>query len=218
MNKKNILIVGAGGFGREVYSWLLHHPNYNKEWIIKGFLDDGKAGCDLSDDPLKNYELKVISTIDNYKIESDDIFIVTVGEPKTKELIVSKLKQKKAEFFNYIHPSAVIGQNVRLGIGIIICPNVTITCDIDIDDFVLVNANSTIGHDAKIGSYSTLCGHSDVTGSCVLGRGVFMGSHASVVPKTIVEDYAVIGAGSVGLRKVKAHTTIFGVPGRKLNF
>lgn len=216
--KKNLLIVGAGGFGREVYSMLLNHPDNGEKWRIKGFLDDGKFNANLSNDPLMTYDVKVINNIDEYKVEKNDAFIIAIGEPRIKEVIVSKLRIKEVEFFSFIHPSATIGLNVNMGKGVIVCPNVTITCDINIGDFVTVNANSTIGHDSKIGDYSTLSGHCDVTGYCELGKSVFMGSHASVVPKTKVENYAVIGAGSLGIRKVKAHTTILGVPGKKINY
>ena len=37
---KKLYIVGAGGFGREVYAWVKQHPEFNKSWTLEGFLDD----------------------------------------------------------------------------------------------------------------------------------------------------------------------------------
>ena len=46
---KNLLIIGARGFGREVYNTALESVGYEKEFIVKGFLD-GKS------DALNGYE------------------------------------------------------------------------------------------------------------------------------------------------------------------
>jgi sugar O-acyltransferase (sialic acid O-acetyltransferase NeuD family) len=213
---KKIIIVGAGGFGREVYSWLTHHEEYNRKWNIKGFLDDVKAGGNVSpNDPINNYPVKVLNSIDKYIPEKNDLFIVAVGEPKSKETIIKRLNEKGVNYYNLIHPTVIISSNVRLGKGCIICPNVTISCDAEIGDFVALNVYSSVGHDAKIGDYSTICGHVDITGHCVVGKGVFMGTHSALIPKTVVGDYANISAGTIGIRKVKAHSTILGVPGKR---
>lgn len=212
MTMKDILIVGAGGFGREVYSWICQHPEYGKEFEIKGFLDDDPNAMDGY-----NYSIGIIGEADSYEYKENDFVILAIGSPSVKKDLVKRLSSKKVNFFTFLHPTAVIGQNVSIGQGTLVCPHVTITCDIQIGDFVTINVNSSIGHDAKIGSYSTLSGHCDVTGYAVVGEEVFLASHAVVTPKTIIEDNAVVGAGSVAIRKVKSHTTIFGVPAKRIN-
>jgi len=81
---------------------------------------------------------------------------------------------------------------------------------------VIVNLNSTIGHDATIGSYSTLSCHVDVTGWAKVGESVFLGSHASVLPRAKIGAMARVGAGSVVLRAVRPGTTVFGVPAKQI--
>ncbi|WP_051800216.1 NeuD/PglB/VioB family sugar acetyltransferase [Lysinibacillus sphaericus] len=211
---KNILIVGAGGLAREIYSWLKSDERYGIEWSVKGFLDKGTIDLLSKDDPIRKYDLPVFD-MEHYHFETNDICILGIGNSFIKERIVEELISKNVELLTYIHPSAIIAEHVRVGKGTIICPNVIISCDSVIGSYVTVSLASTIGHDVVIGDYVTLSSHVDVTGNCCLKEGVFMGSHATLVPGTTVGEYATIAAGSVGIRKVKAQTTILGVPGKK---
>jgi len=206
---KRILIVGAGGFGREVYSWITDSREEYTDWEISGFLDD-----DL--EALKEYPcgLSIISTIKDYAPKNDEFLVMGVGPPKTKRMIVETLEKKGASFLSYVHNSVILGNNVTLGKGCVLCPNSVLTCDVSLGDFVTINCFSDAGHDVTIDDFTTLSGHVDITGFAKVGKGVFFGSHATVLPKIRIEDNAVIGAGSVVIRNVKKDTTVFGNPAK----
>ena len=212
-NLKDLWIVGAGGFGWEILSWVKQHPDNNKKWIIKGFIDDPLVNKDLSENPivkyLENYQLISFDQLTSKDI-NNALFILAIGDPSLKEKIVLQMKKKEVEFLTFIHPSVIIGENIILGEGVVVCPNAIITCDSKIDDFVTINIHSAIGHDCQIGKYTTISGNCDITGNCTVGKYVYFGTHANLIPGTIVEDSAVIGAGTVGIKKVKANTTIIG--------
>lgn len=213
----NLIIVGAGPMGRELYSWLLQHPDLGIKWNIKGFLDDEKYNKYVHDDPINNYPIKILNTIKLYEPCEQDRLIVAIGDPRAKKSIVEQLNVKNVRYFTFIHPSVNLATNVQIGEGSIICPNTIISCDSSIGNHVIINLACTIGHDVTIGEYVTLSSHVDITGNCELKEGVFMGSHAVVLPKTIVGKYATIGAGSVGIRKIQENSTILGVPGKKFS-
>jgi serine acetyltransferase len=73
-----------------------------------------------------------------------------------------------------------------------------------------------VGHDSVLGDGCMLNAHTDVTGGCRLGEGVFMGSHAAAWPRAVVGDYAGIGGGSVVLRRVRPHSTVMGAPAKQI--
>lgn len=208
---KKLLILGAGGFGREVHSWLSDWCSKNSDVEIVGFIDDNLSALDGFDGTPP-----IISRISDYQPSVDEFIVCAIGNPQIKKTIIGILLSKKARFFTLQHPSAIIGKRVTLGVGAVICPNVIITTDIHIGDFVTINAASTVGHDAFIGDYCTLSGHCDVTGGAKLEECVFMGSHATVLPKAHVGINACIGAGSVVLRKVAPNSTVFGVPAKRI--
>ncbi|WP_412501516.1 acetyltransferase [Shewanella chilikensis] len=204
-------IVGAGGFAREIYSYLSDDQYKVGSYRLAGFLDDNV-------DAVKMFKVghKVVSTLFSETIPSGSKLIMAVANPELKERIFHYYKSRDCSFVTYIHPSAFIGNSVSIGEGSIVSPNSVLTTDIKIGNCVTINALSSVGHDAKIGDFSTLSGHCDVTGFVELGQKVFMGSNSSVIPNVKVGDDSIIGAGSVVISKVRAGVTVFGNPARKI--
>ena len=206
---KKLLIVGAGGFGREIYAWAKQHLDCGRIWEIAGFLDD-----DLSALNAFNYPAKIIGTVEGHQPTAEEIFVCAIGVPAIKKKVCQKLLSRSAVFIAFAHPSLILGENVELGCGVILCPRVTLTSDISIGSFVTVNCHSTVGHDAVIGDWSTISAHCDLTGHTTLGEGVFFGSGARIIPGKSVGDGAVVGAGAVVIRSVGTGEKVFGNPAR----
>lgn len=211
MSVKRLLIVGAGGFGRELHAWCLQHPDCGRAWKIGGFLDErANALADF------NYPVDVVGSISGYEVQSEDILLCALGLPKVKQEVCQRLLSKGAEFLTFVHPSVVMGQNVQLGRGVVLCPRVVLTCDIELNEFVMFNVAASAGHDVRVGSWSTVSGHCDLTGRCKVGERVFFGSHACVIPGREIGDGAVVGTGAVVVTNVKSGNTVYGNPARRL--
>jgi sugar O-acyltransferase (sialic acid O-acetyltransferase NeuD family) len=201
---KNIIIVGAGGFGREVYQWALDSFD-EKEYKIKGFLSNNKKDLDGFDIPCK-----VIGNEDNYNIEDEDRFVIAIGNVDIKRRVIKKLKDKKAKFVNLIHPTSKVS-NSKMGEGIIICPYCIVTDSSVINDFVTLNVYSCCAHDAKIGKYSILSPYSTLTGGSSVGKSVFMATRATIAPNKNVGDNSVVGAHSLVLNDVPCDSKVLGI-------
>jgi sugar O-acyltransferase (sialic acid O-acetyltransferase NeuD family) len=216
---KKLVIMGAGGFGREVHAWLLDAirngscgPTSDTVWEIAGFIDDVSGALD--DFPGRP---PILSKIDDYEPSPDSYLVCAIANPTIKKELTTKLLAKGAKFFTLIHTSVVIGTNVEIGVGSVICPMTVLSTDLVVGDFVTINSACTVGHDSEIANYSTLSGHCDVTGGVKLREGAFLGSHAVIIPRVTVGEYAVVGAGSVVIRKVAPGITVFGVPAKRLS-
>ena len=206
-----LLIIGAGGFGREVINWARDVPIHARDWEVGGFLDANNKALEAY-----NCEVSILADPMTYLPQSGDRFACAIGHTATKLRVCNHLKMRGAQFVTLTHPTAVIGERCLIGEGCVICPGAIITADVTIADFVTVNAQATIGHDAVVGKGCTLSGHVDVTGFASLGEGVFLGSHAVILPKAQVGDYAIVGAGSVVLKRVKPGATVMGVPAKQI--
>lgn len=209
---KRLLIVGAGGFGREVLCWARDVEPTQSEWIVSGFLDANPAALDGFNVPLE-----IFGDPATFTLSENDRCVCAIGDPAIKQRVVTGLLSRGAQFSSLIHPSVIVGANCSIGIGCVLCPRVVVTTHVGLGRFVTLNVAATIGHDVRIGDWCTLNGHTDITGKVCLGEAVFAGSHACVLPGLRVDDCVVIGAGAVVTRNVKAGATMFGVPARLIS-
>jgi len=207
----DLIIVGAGGMGREAFSWLSQEIQENKDHKIVGFIDDNpNALGDLE------YPVKVIGNIIDYMPKKSERYVLAILEPKTRKKIALLLLAKGAVFYTLVHPSVIIGANVEIGMGSVICPNCILTSDIDIGEFVFINTSSTVGHDAVIGDFTSINGKVEITGNVKVGEGCLFGVGAKVIPGRHIGDGATVGAGSVVIRNVPEGVTVFGNPAKRI--
>lgn len=208
-----LYILGAGGFGREVWTWIKTYPKTVplENWQLAGFID-------ANPNALNGFAIgaSVLADPETFVPSDNDRLVCAIGDPKTKLRLGQQQKSRGGIFVTLIHPSAIVGSQCQIGEGCIICPGAVLTTNVILGDFVILNVHSTVGHDATVGSGCTLSGHVDITGGVVLGEGVFLGSHACVLPGTHIGEYAKIGAASVAIRNVPPHVTVFGVPAKKV--
>ncbi len=210
MNKR-LLIIGAGGFGREVYQWAKHVNLDNGQWDEILFLDKDQNALDDF-----NMSHLLIGFEDEFEFTERDFVVCAIGEPVVKGNVYNKMLSRGVKIANLIHPTVVIGDNVQLGNGLILCPGVVITTNVFIGNYVIINCLSGVGHDVVISDGCTINGNCDITGKVSLGCGVFVGSGATVLPGIAVGDHSIIGAGSVVVNTVKPNTTVFGNPAKRI--
>lgn len=208
---KELVLVGAGGFGREVYAWARQCSEFGKDWTIKGFLDDDPS-C------LDSYGMSSLwlGTIGDWQPSPSETFVCSIGQTQPKENCVKSLEAKGAVFTSLVHPSCVLGDRVQLGAGVILCPFVTLTCDIFIDDHCALNIGCSVGHDAVLGKYCQLQSRVAINGAVSVGRGVLMGTHATILPGRKIGDFATVGMGSVAYLDVPEGVTVLGNPARAI--
>ena len=209
---KRLIILGAGGFGREVAGYARLMQERGSGWDIAGFLDDNP-------DALKGYEdldFGIIGSIQDYFPQEEDLFANGIGQPALRKQLVEKLESRGARFTTIIHPSVIIGRNVTFGDGCVFPPNVVLTADVRIGRHTCLNVGTCVSHDAVLGDFVQTSNFCDITGYVTLEDGVFMGSHATVLPSITVGKWAKIGAGAVVIKKVRPETTVIGLPARQL--
>ena len=208
---KDLIIAGAGGFGREALALAKTLNKIEPQWNIRGFINDIPDALD----GVKCTH-SIIGTIKDWQPSENEVFVMGISSPVGKEKVAGILKAKGAKFITLIHPAALISDEAILGEGCIIGGRSSIGGGTEVGNFVHI-AGSMIGQDAVIGDYSTTTGFANIT-NAKLGKRVFIGSHAVILNKLKVGDDAFVCAGSIVFNNVKAGTKVFGNPAKRMNF
>jgi sugar O-acyltransferase (sialic acid O-acetyltransferase NeuD family) len=208
---KNLLIIGARGFGREIYYLAMRSNGYQKDYEIKGFLDDKKDALD----GFNNYP-PIIDSVENYIVNDDDVFVCALGDVQARKKYITIILNKGGEFINLIHPSAICSTNITSAKGCIIAPFVSLGADAIVGDFTLIQTGAIVGHDVTIGNWSRLDSYVVLVGGVTIGSKVCVYTGAIINRDVIIHDNACVGAGSFVIRDVKEGTTVFGNPAKIL--
>lgn len=209
---KDLIIVGASGFGRELVQWIEDINHVEPEWNILGFIDDNPnalAGC--------HCDYKILGGIKGWRPKENEYFACALAFPSVKKMIVKDLKAKGAKFATLIHPTALVNKYAEIGEGVIVTPRSNINADTRIGNFVSI-LGSGIGHDSTVGDWSTLSGRCSINGHVQVGSMVYVASGVSVAPSKKIGDGAHVGIGSVVISNIKAGNHVFGNPAKKMDF
>lgn len=209
---KQLLILGAGGMGKEIYYTARHSIGYGTEFVVKGFLDFPNPEWDTNVYP------PILGLEDDYEIQPDDVFTCSIGDVHLKRKVCEKMKARGAKFQTLIFNNAQIGDNVTIGDGCIIDPYARIGADAIIGENCLVQTFAIVGHEAKIGDYCRLDCRSLLVGGVILKNNVTVHTNAVISHNVVVDDDATIAALSFVIRKVKAGKTVCGNPAKVLDF
>lgn len=205
---KDLIIIGAGGFGREVLSYALEIQEMGlSDWKVKGFLND-------IEDALEGFDVgyPILGPIKGHVPLENAVYICAIGDSEARLRIGREFLSKGAVFTNIINPYVKLRERNSIGVGNIICPGCGTSPDVKIGNFVLINASVGIGHDSIIEDGVTIGPKSEITGNCKIEECVYIGAGAIITPKRRIGAGAKICAGSVIFTHVKPGKTMLGNP------
>lgn len=209
---KDIVIIGAGGFGKEI-AWLIERINSKTlSYNIIGYLDDNKPiGC-------KNGKYLVVGSLDYLKDKEGIAVAVAIGSSKTRHIVVDKIKKinNKAYFPNLIDPSAIYGEWLNIGEGNLICASNILTVDYTIGNFNIINLDCTIGHDAILKDYITLYPSVNISGNVLIDNYSELGTGSQVIQGITIGKNVIVGAGAVVVKNLEDNITAVGSPAKKI--
>jgi sugar O-acyltransferase (sialic acid O-acetyltransferase NeuD family) len=207
----NVIVVGASGFGRELLQYVYDAYRNDPAVRIKGFLDDDPAKIDSI---RKTTGVDIVGDTLTYAIEEEDRFILSLGDPGLRRVLARRLARRGAKFISVIHPTAYLAPTARMGEGCIIGPFANVGSYAHLEDHVLLNLYSAVGHDAHVGAFCVFSPYAVANGGSQLGEGIFLGTHAAVTPNVRIGAGSKVAAGAVVYRDVPRRSLATGNPSK----
>lgn len=206
---KNIVIIGAGGVGRETSLIIQQINELEPTWNLIGFIDDNK---DNWGKVINGYS--VIGGIDSLEFLTPDTYVlIAIANYEVKKKIVNKINNK-LKFATIIHPKVWVHDYMTIGEGTIIYEGAILTANIEIGNHVIISPKCGVGHDSIIKDYVSLLWNVNVSGNDIIEEGVMMGSGSTVIQGKKIGKGSNIGAGAVVIEDVDSFSTAIGVPAK----
>lgn len=212
---KSLVIVGAGGFGREVLDVVaaINDTSVVPLWHVAGVVDDTPSESNL--DLLQRRGIRFLGTTEEgIKDVSATHYVVGVGSPAARERIAEKFDAAGLQAATLVHPATTTGFDVTMGSGSVICAGVRITTNVHLGRHVHLNLNVTVGHDTTLGDYVSVNPLASVSGDCVVERGVLVGVAGVILNKVRVGAGATVGGSACVVKDVPPRATVKGIPAR----
>ncbi len=196
-----LIIIGASGHGKVVAD-IAKNNGYTD--IV--FLDDNSA--------IKNNgSYSVIGTTKCIAELEGDVF-VGIGNPSVRKRIMEELISMNRTIPTLVHPNAVIGEDVTIGIGSAVMAGAVINPSTKIGKGVILNTCSSVDHDGTINDYVHIAVGAHVCGTVTIGEETWIGAGATVSNNIDICSKCVIGAGAVVVKNIEESGTYVGVPAR----
>jgi sugar O-acyltransferase (sialic acid O-acetyltransferase NeuD family) len=215
--REDIVIVGAGGHGREVFDIVtaVNHAFTNgPRWNVLGFVDDRPSSATIARvDQLGVPLLGPTSSL--REVHGDARYVIGVGCPRVRAHLGRSIESFGLSAAQLIHPTATVGSNTVLSDGVVMFAGARVTTNVVIGRHVHVNQNATVGHDSVIADYVSVNPLAAVSGDCRLESGVLVGTNASILQGLTVHVDATVGAGACVVRDVSPRSVVVGVPARE---
>lgn len=208
-----IVIIGAGGFGREVLDIIrdqhLVGAAADKGWDFLGFIDDGQPPADRLD-RLGVCHLGGMDTLTD--LPEGTTYAIGVGNGAARRDLADRATTAGLTPATLVHSSATIGADVDLGPGTVVCAGVRITTNIRIGRHVHLNLNSTVGHEAILHDYVTVNPLAAVSGDVTIGEASTVGTTACINQGITIGAGSMIASGSAVNKDVPDSVLVAGVP------
>lgn len=211
-----IAIVGAGGFGREVLALIRDINEATPEtWAFVGFLASEAPDPDM----MQRIDATHLGSDTDIQVMAhlrDCYFVVAIGAGSVRREVTARMRRAGLTPATLVHPSAVIGEDVELGEGTVVCAGSILPTNIRLGVGVQINKLCTVGHDGVLGDFVTLAPGSLIAGNVTLADEVHMGINSCTIQGISIGRATMVGAGAVVTSDIGEGLTVVGAPAKPI--
>jgi len=202
-----MVVLGAGGFAKELIDVLTSYENYTKEHLF--FYDE----ININSNELFGFKiLHYLHEVEEVFNNISKTYCLGVGTPKLRYNLNNKVEELGGELKTLISRDSILGKfDIRIETGSCIMENTKISNGVIVGKGSLVNADVLAGHDVHIGKFCDIAPGVKLTGHCQIGNYVHIGAGAIILPKIMIGDNCIIAGGSVVTNNIPANSKVVGI-------
>lgn len=143
-------------------------------------------------------------------------FVVCIGGEHgyARFMTSEKLKQKGLKPLDLVSRHGLLDKLDYCGEGIQVMPEAIAHKFTSIGKQCILNTNSTVDHECKLGDGVHVMGGASIAGKVEIGDFSTIGTNATILPNIVIGKNVVIGAGAVVIRDVQDNSVVAGVPAK----
>jgi hypothetical protein len=210
-----LVVVGAGGFGREVLDVVdaINAVAAEPVWQVAGVVDDAPSAENLA--RLARRGVAHLGAVEEYLATAAPAsYVVGVGSPPARRQLAERFEAAGHAAATLMHPSATQGFDVEIGAGSVVCAGVRLTTNVRIGRHVHLNLNATVGHDAVLGDYVSANPIASISGDVTIDDEVLIGVGGVILNGLRLGRGSTVGGSACVVRDVPPGVVVKGVPAR----
>lgn len=208
----SLVIVGAGGFGREVAALVEAINDQSPTWSLTGFVDDDPT---LHDSSVMGYP--VHGDVRWLANQTELYFVIGIGDGQSRRAIAERLAPTDVSPTLLTHPSVSTHRTTTVERGTVFCDGAAPTVNVTIGRHAVLDQHCTVGHNAMLEPFVSLRPGAHVSGSVHLEPAVTIGAGAVVLQNVRIGARSTVGAGAVVVDDLPPDCTAVGAPARPLS-
>ena len=209
MEKKKIVLIGAGGHARVVIDILLQRIQLGDNLEIIGILDDSYK----NNEKKLLFGIPIIEKVDKVQDLKNCEYIIAIGSNKIRRIISEKYN---LTYYTAIHPKAIISYEVKIEEGTVVMAGAIINTHTKIGKHCIINTGSIIEHDCRIEEFAHISPNVAIAGGVKIGEETWIGIGSNIIQGIEIGEKTMIGAGSIVVKNIGSNVKAYGNPCREI--
>ena len=214
---RDLVIIGAGGFGRGVVD-VVKCVNAGlpeaQRWRLRGIYDDSLT--EENGRRLTDLDVAHLGPVPTERTSAALHYVVGINHPGVRERLADRLDAFGWTAATLIHPDATVETARPIGGGTVVRAGVRVATNTRIGRHVHLNFNVVLGHDVVLEDFVAVNPLASVAGEVRVGARTVVGTGAVVLQGRTLGEDTTVGAAACVTSSSSGGQTLVGIPARRI--